>query len=73
MATVREHRQRINLTRQTRLYRARQERRLHLRRVNQQIEYEIFDSLEHNRRVEEELLDGPKQEREAVWDDSYRY
>ena len=79
MSNVREHQQRVNLTRQTRLYRARLERALNQQRKIDKRENDTFwdgletDDIEHDAQREYELIDGSAQEQKAVWDKSYHY
>lgn len=68
MSTTREHQQGFDRIRQTRLVRARRERELHQQRIAAGT-----DDLEHDRRREEELIEGTWQEQEAAYDDSYRF
>ena len=69
MATTRDWKSGYNRRRATNLMQARRERAL-----NQERERRFgTDDLEHDRRREEILIDGPKWEQEGVYDDAYHY
>lgn len=71
MSTTRDRKNGFNRRRATNLIQARHERKLNQRRRNRLVEQEIFDSMEHDRRVEEELIHGP--EPEVDYRDPYRF
>lgn len=73
MSTTRDYRNRYNRRRARNLIQARQERKLHRRRVVAPNERVIFDSLEHDRRVEEELIYGTPTEQEMADDPTNKW